>query len=58
MEYCLKIIKKDGDVSKHYFSSYEDLDYNATFCQFSANIVKAIGMKVGLFKNKVLFEIG
>lgn len=58
MKYCLKIIKKDGDVSKHYFSSYEDLDYNATMCQFSTNITKAVGMKVGLFKNKILFEIG
>ena len=54
MVYCLKIIKKDGDVVKHYFS----LDYNATLCQFSTNIVKAIGMKIGLFKNKTLFEIG
>lgn len=58
MEYCLKIIKKDGDVVKHYFSSYDELDYNATLCQFSTNIVKAIGMEIGLFKNKVLFEIG
>ena len=58
MEYCLKIIKKDGDVVKHYFSSYDELDYNATLCQFSTNIVKAIGMKIGLFKNKTLFEIG
>ena len=58
MEYYLKIIKKDGDVSNHYFSSYEELDYNATYCQFSTNINKAIGMKVGLFKNKILFEIG
>ena len=58
MGYCLKIIKKDGDVTKHYFSSYEDLDYNVTMCQFSTNIAKAIGMKVGLFKNKILFEIG
>ena len=58
MGYCLKIIKKDGDVVKHYFSSYEELDYNATLCQFSTNINKAIGMKVGLFKNKILFEIG
>ena len=58
MRYCLKIIKKDGDVSNHYFSSYEELDYNATLCQFSTNIVKAIGLKVGLFKNKILFEIG
>ena len=58
MEYCLKIIKKDGDVVKHYFSSYDELDYNATLCQFSTNIVKAIGMEIGLFKNKTLFEIG
>ena len=58
MKYCLRIIKKDGDVSNHYFSSYEDLDYNTTLCQFSTNIVKAIGLKVGLFKNKILFEVG
>ena len=58
MKYCLRIIKKDGDVSNHYFSSYEELDYNATLCQFSTNIIKAIGLNVGLFKNKILFEIG
>ena len=58
MKYYLKIIKKDGDVTKHYFSSYEDLEYNATYCQFSTNIAKAIGLEVGLFKNKTLFEIG
>ena len=56
--YCLMIIKKDGAVSRHYFSSYEELDYHATFCQFSDNITKAIGLDVGLFKNKILFEIG
>ena len=27
MKYCLKLIKKDGDVTNHYFSSYEELDY-------------------------------
>ena len=58
MKYCLKLIKKDGDVTNHYFSSYKELDYNATLCQFSTNIIKAIGLKVGLFKNKTLFEIG
>ena len=57
MEYCLKITKKDGSISNHYFSSYEELDYNATFCQFSTNITKAVGLKVGLFKNKILFKI-
>ena len=58
MRYCLKIIKKDGNVSKYYFSSYEELDCTATYCQFSDNIIKVIGLKVGLFKNKTLFEIG
>ena len=58
MEYCLKITKKDGSVNNHYFSSYEELDYNATFCQFSTNITKAIGLKLGFFKNKILFKIG
>ena len=58
MKYCLKVTKKDGSISNHYFSSYEELDYNATFLQFSTNIIKAIGLEVGLFKNKILFEIG
>lgn len=58
MEYCLKVIKKDGEVINHYFSSYEELEYNATLCQFSTNIIKAIGLEVELFKNKILFEIG
>lgn len=54
--YCLKIIRKDGSLSNHYFSSYEELDYNATFCQFSTNIIKAIGLKVRLFKNEILLK--
>ena len=58
MKYCLKIIKKDGNVTNHYFSSYEDLEYNAIYCQFSTNINKAIGLEVGLFKTKTLFKIG
>ena len=58
MKYYLKVITKDGDVNKYYFSSYEELDYNTVFCQYSDNITKAIGLKVGLFKNKILFEIG
>ena len=58
MRYCLKVITKDGDVTNHYFSSYEELDNNAVYCQYSDNITKEIGLKVGLFKNKILFEIG
>ena len=57
MKYCLKVTKKDGSISNHYFSSYEELDYNATFLQFSTNIIEAIGLKIGLFRNKILFKI-
>lgn len=57
MKYCLKVIKKDGSISNYYFSSYEELDYNATFLQFSTNITEAIGLKISLFKNKTLFKI-
>ena len=57
MKYCLKIIKKNGFESKHYFSTYDELDYHATLCQYSTNVVKAIGIEIGLFKNKKLFEI-
>lgn len=56
--YCLQITKKDGTVSKHYYFSYDALDYDAIYCQFSSYIVKAIGLKIGIFKNKLLFEIG
>ena len=57
MKYCLKVTKKDGSISNHYFSSYEELDYNAIFLQFSTNIIEAIGLKISLFKNKTLFKI-
>ena len=58
MEYRLVIFRKDGDVSKHFYSDYKTLDYNATFCQFSPNILKAIGQKEELFGWKTLFTIG
>ena len=57
MKYCLKVTKKDGSISNHYFSSYEELDYNAIFLQFSTNLVEAIGLKINLFRNKTLFKI-
>ena len=57
MKYCLKVIKKDGSISNHYFSSYEELDYNATFLQFSTNIIEVVGLKISLFGNKILFKI-
>ena len=57
MKYCLKVTKKDGSISNHYFSSYEELDYNATFLQFSTNIIEAVGLKISFFRNKTLFKI-
>lgn len=55
MFYRLVIHKKDGYVSKHYFPDYETLEYNAEFCPFSHNIVKAVGQKLTFFGYKTLF---
>ena len=52
MRYCLQLITKDGDVTNHYFSSYEDLEYNTTYCQFSTNIIKAIGLRLDFLKTR------
>ena len=57
MKYCLKVIKKDNSISNYYFSSYEELDYNATFLQFCTNVTEAIGLTISLFENKTLFKI-
>lgn len=56
--YRLVVVTKSGSVNKHYFDDYDSLDYNATFCQFSSNIVKAIGQKANLLSWKTLFVIG
>lgn len=37
MEYRLLIIRKDGAISKHYFSTYETLDYNAQLVTIGGN---------------------
>ena len=58
MMYCLRITKKDGTVSKRYYNDYDTMDYEATFCQFSPNIVHAEGLKLKLFGYKTLFKIG
>lgn len=58
MEYRLVIIKKDGDISKHYYADYDTLDYNAIYCQFSPNIIKAMGQRETLFGWETLFTIG
>lgn len=60
MDYRLVIYKKDGSVSKHYYEDYDTMEYNSVFCQFSPNIVKALGQKFSIFKlgYKTLFTIG
>jgi len=58
MNYLLLIKKKDGTVSKHYYDTYDELDYNATMCQFSTNIVSAEGYEVAGIFHKRLFTIG
>ena len=55
--YRLKILTVSGEKHYHYFSDYASLDYNATFCQFSTNIVKAWGEEVKGFRWKTLFTI-
>ena len=55
--YRLVITTKYGLTEEHYYEDYEDLDYNATFCQFSPNIASAIGQKRTLFGWKNLFTI-
>ena len=57
-KYRLRITRKDGTVSEHYYDDYDDLDYNATFCEFSSNIVHAEGLQLTIFGWKELFKIG
>ena len=46
----------DSIILDRNFHSYVVVNYEEFQC--SDNITKAIGMKVGLFTNKILFEIG
>lgn len=55
--YRLVIVKKDGDISEHYFDDYEELDYSAVLCQFSSNILKVTAQKDTLLGWKTLFTI-
>lgn len=56
--YKLRITRKDGTINEHFFNDYDSLDYNATFCQFSSNIVHAEGLKLTISGWKELFKIG
>ena len=56
-KYRLKILTASGEMHYHYFPDYDSLDYNAIFCQFSPNIVKAWGEEAKGFRWKTLFTI-
>ena len=58
MDYRLVITKRDGEISKHSFPCYDSLEYNATFCQFSPNIIKAVGQRLTWRGWETLFTIG
>lgn len=55
--YRLVIVRKDGDISKHHFDNYEELDYSSVLCQFSSNILKVTAQKDTLLGWKTLFTI-
>lgn len=43
--YRLLVYKQNGDITTHYFYSYDDMEYNGILCTFSANIFKIFGQK-------------
>ena len=47
--YRLVTTSNGGLVRKHYYETYDDMEYNAVFLQFSPNVTKAIGQKLKLF---------
>lgn len=56
--YRLVTTSNGGLVREHYYDDYEDMEYNAVFLQFSPNVKKAVGQKLGFFKWITLFTIG
>ena len=43
--YRLLIYKQNGEISTHYFDSYDGMEYSGVFCAFSPNIFKTFGQK-------------
>ena len=56
--YVLITLTRDGLTHRHYYDSYETLDYDAVNCQFSKNIIKAKGLQKLMNKWKLIFTIG
>lgn len=58
--YCLIILKKDGDCSRIYYDTYDDMSWNAVYVEYSPNCAKARGMVFDECVNKwkTAFRIG
>jgi hypothetical protein len=55
----LVVITVDGSKRVlHHYEDFEELDYYATFCQFSQNVEKVYGQKWFSSGWKTLFTIG
>ena len=54
----LIVITVDGSKRVHYYEDFDELEYNATFCQFSPNVIKAHGQEWFFSGWKTLFTIG
>lgn len=57
MRYVLEIVTKDGGVSRHYYDNYDEMYDDSVLCQFSTNIIRAVG-KEDIPFSKPLFVIG
>lgn len=55
--YRLVVYTREGLRRVHPYEDYDTLDYNATFCQFSPNIIKAVGQHFTLLGWETLFTI-
>lgn len=62
-EYCLIILKKNGESSRIYYDTYDNMSWDSVYVEYSPNCVKARGMefvKCGWFRYrwKTVFRIG
>ena len=54
----LVVITVDGSKKEYHYEDFDELEYNATFCQFSPNVAKAYGQEWFFSGWKTLFTIG
>lgn len=56
--YCLIILSKDGEFSRIYYDTYDDMSWEAVYVEFSPNCAKARGLVFEENKWKTAFRIG